>query len=418
MANGNRLANESSPYLRQHADNPVDWFAWGSDAFDAARGAGRADPVERGLLVVPLVPRDGARVVRRRSYRDRDEPTVREREGRPRGATRRRRHLHGCHAGDDRTRRLADDRVPHARWAPVLRRHVLPEVATPGLAVVHADPRDRARRVDESTRRHRPASRSVDRRDLADRRSSPDDATLPGADALPAAGPALRRQYDAAWGGFGGAPKFPQTMAHEALLRLHARHRRRRRAADRRQLARRDGERRHLRPPRRWLLALLGRRAVDRAALREDALRQRAAGPRLPARVADHRQAPLPSGARRDDRVPAPRPAPPRRRLLLRRGRRQRGRGGQVLRVLARRGGHLAARRGLRRRRRRRGGRVVRRHRGRQLRRAQHPRSVRCGAICCVRRSVERGAGRAARATATGACAPASTTRCSPSGTR
>src|SRR5690606_14689240 len=37
MANGNRLANESSPYLRQHADNPVDWFAWGSDAFEAAQ---------------------------------------------------------------------------------------------------------------------------------------------------------------------------------------------------------------------------------------------------------------------------------------------------------------------------------------------------------------------------------------------
>ena len=33
----NRLAAESSPYLRQHADNPVDWFAWGSAAFDAAR---------------------------------------------------------------------------------------------------------------------------------------------------------------------------------------------------------------------------------------------------------------------------------------------------------------------------------------------------------------------------------------------
>ena len=33
----NRLAAESSPYLRQHADNPVDWFPWGSAAFDAAR---------------------------------------------------------------------------------------------------------------------------------------------------------------------------------------------------------------------------------------------------------------------------------------------------------------------------------------------------------------------------------------------
>jgi uncharacterized protein YyaL (SSP411 family) len=33
----NRLADESSPYLRQHADNPVDWFPWGDDAFEVAR---------------------------------------------------------------------------------------------------------------------------------------------------------------------------------------------------------------------------------------------------------------------------------------------------------------------------------------------------------------------------------------------
>ena len=33
----NRLAQESSPYLRQHADNPVDWYAWGETAFAAAR---------------------------------------------------------------------------------------------------------------------------------------------------------------------------------------------------------------------------------------------------------------------------------------------------------------------------------------------------------------------------------------------
>src|SRR5438067_11439157 len=33
----NRLARESSPYLLQHAHNPVDWHAWGPEAFDAAR---------------------------------------------------------------------------------------------------------------------------------------------------------------------------------------------------------------------------------------------------------------------------------------------------------------------------------------------------------------------------------------------
>jgi uncharacterized protein len=39
----NRLALSTSPYLLQHADNPVDWYEWGDEAFDAAR--------ERDVLV-------------------------------------------------------------------------------------------------------------------------------------------------------------------------------------------------------------------------------------------------------------------------------------------------------------------------------------------------------------------------------
>src|SRR4029079_59761 len=37
----NRLARERSPYLLQHANNPVDWYAWGDEAFAAARAADR-----------------------------------------------------------------------------------------------------------------------------------------------------------------------------------------------------------------------------------------------------------------------------------------------------------------------------------------------------------------------------------------
>src|SRR5260370_17235342 len=33
----NRLAKESSPYLLQHAHNPVDWYPWGQEAFDKAK---------------------------------------------------------------------------------------------------------------------------------------------------------------------------------------------------------------------------------------------------------------------------------------------------------------------------------------------------------------------------------------------
>src|SRR6478735_10449389 len=39
MANAftNRLINESSPYLLQHANNPVDWYPWGDEALEKAR---------------------------------------------------------------------------------------------------------------------------------------------------------------------------------------------------------------------------------------------------------------------------------------------------------------------------------------------------------------------------------------------
>ena len=38
---GNRLGDETSPYLRQHADNPVDWFPWCAEAFDLAKETGK-----------------------------------------------------------------------------------------------------------------------------------------------------------------------------------------------------------------------------------------------------------------------------------------------------------------------------------------------------------------------------------------
>src|SRR5580765_2018435 len=38
----NRLAQESSPYLLQHANNPVEWYPWGKEAFEAARSQDKA----------------------------------------------------------------------------------------------------------------------------------------------------------------------------------------------------------------------------------------------------------------------------------------------------------------------------------------------------------------------------------------
>jgi len=40
-AHRNRLAHESSPYLLQHAANPVDWYPWGDEAFAEAKRTGK-----------------------------------------------------------------------------------------------------------------------------------------------------------------------------------------------------------------------------------------------------------------------------------------------------------------------------------------------------------------------------------------
>ena len=37
----NALSRETSPYLRQHADNPVDWYPWGEEALALARASGK-----------------------------------------------------------------------------------------------------------------------------------------------------------------------------------------------------------------------------------------------------------------------------------------------------------------------------------------------------------------------------------------
>ena len=37
----NRLQNQRSPYLLQHAENPVDWYPWGEEAFEKARREGK-----------------------------------------------------------------------------------------------------------------------------------------------------------------------------------------------------------------------------------------------------------------------------------------------------------------------------------------------------------------------------------------
>ena len=228
-------------------------------------------------------------VMERECFENEDDRAAHERalrlhQGRPRGAPRRRRHLHGRDAGDDRRRRLAAERVPHPRRDPVLVRHLLPARAAPGHAELAATCcRRSARRGTSSARRsaRRPARSSsacAARRRSSRRRSEVDPASLDAAVAAAAQAlrPRARRLRPRA--------EVPARVGDRVPARA-------RRARDGAAHAAPDGERRHVRPDRRRLRALLGRPHLARPALREDALRQRAARPRLPARLAGHRRA-------------------------------------------------------------------------------------------------------------------------------
>ena len=294
-----------------------------------ARG-GQADPALDRLRRLPLVPRDGARVVRGRANRRADERALRLDQGRPRGAARPRRDLHGRHRRDDRAGRLAADRLPDARRRAVSRRDLLPARAAPRAALVPAGaPRRLGALPGAARRRHAPDAGARGRaaaggRGRAVGRAADGIAPLPGrAPARGAARPGVGRLRARA--------EVPAGVGAGAVAAA-----RRRRACG--EDARRDGGRRHVRP-RRWRLpSLLGRRALARAALREDALRQRAARSGVPARLARDRQGALPRGRRGDGRVPAPRAAPAGRGVRVFAGRGHRRRRGPDVHLGAGRG--------------------------------------------------------------------------------
>ena len=186
-----------------------------------ARGKGirQADPALRRLLRLPLVPRDGPRVLRGPGSGEGDERALREREGRPRGAPRHRPDLPGraadAHAA---RRRLAAHDVPHRRPGAVLRGHVLPEggaLRPAGLRRPHAA---RARLPRRAARRHRGAERRTGRgprahaaaRRGAMRRTSPS-----GRCARPS--PSTRARFDRERGGFGAGAQVPAPRRDRGL---------------------------------------------------------------------------------------------------------------------------------------------------------------------------------------------------------
>ena len=173
--------------------------------------------------------------------------------------------------------------------------------------------------VADAARRHRRAGASARRRRRRTRAGRSRRATRSRRACSPRPSGASRRTFEPAYGGFGRAPKFPPALTLEFLLRRDSPTRRCEMVTKTL-----DGmaRRRHVRPGRRRLPPLLRRRPLARAALREDALRQRAARLGVPARVGRDGRGALSRDRRGDARLRAARAAAARRRPRLRAGRR------------------------------------------------------------------------------------------------
>ncbi|MET7915508.1 thioredoxin domain-containing protein [Streptomyces avermitilis] len=218
----NRLAHETSPYLLQHADNPVDWWPWSAEAFEEARR--RGVPV---LLSVGYSSCHWCHVMATESFEDEavaahmNEYFVNvkvDREERPdvdavymeavQAAT--------GQGGWPMTVFLTADAEPFyfGTYFPPEPRHGMPSFrqVLEGVRSAWTDRRDEVAEV---------AGKIV--RDLAGREISYGDSSTPGEEELAQALLGLTRDYDAQRGGFGGAPKFPPSMVIEFLLRHHAR---------------------------------------------------------------------------------------------------------------------------------------------------------------------------------------------------
>ena len=128
----NLLRHQTSPYLLQHADNPVHWRPWGPDAL--AEAAETDKPI---LLSIGYAACHWCHVMAHESFEDPDTAALMNTLFfRPRGTPRHRPPLHVRLARPGRTRRLAADHVPRPRRRTVLGRHLFPAHAALGPPIV------------------------------------------------------------------------------------------------------------------------------------------------------------------------------------------------------------------------------------------------------------------------------------------
>ncbi|MBL9107132.1 MAG: thioredoxin domain-containing protein [Myxococcales bacterium] len=226
----NRLASSTSPYLRQHADNPVDWYVWGDEAFARARAEDK--PI---LLSVGYAACHWCHVMAHESFED---PAVAalmnerfinikvDREERPDidAIYQKVVQLMGQGGGWPLTVFLAPDQRPFfgGTYFPPLPSNGRPSFRQVLLALsdLWVNQRDKLAAQAESF-----VEGMADLARHADEEGErvPHDLELTDPDTLLGAAEALTERVDPEWGGFGRQPKFPSPSALELLFQA-ARH--------------------------------------------------------------------------------------------------------------------------------------------------------------------------------------------------
>ena len=218
----NHLIHETSPYLLQHAHNPVDWYPWSEEAFEKARRENKAV-----LLSIGYSACHWCHVMAHESFENEDIAKLMnelfvnikvDREERPdldqiyMNAVQMMTH----HGGWPMTVFLTPDGVPFygGTYFPPQDRYNIPGFPRILISVAEAY-RDRRDTIVEN---------GVSLVNELKRLSVTSGSDHPiGVDLLNAAHTSIVRNYDSVNGGFGGAPKFPPAMTLEFLLRTHIR---------------------------------------------------------------------------------------------------------------------------------------------------------------------------------------------------
>jgi hypothetical protein len=218
----NRLATELSPYLQQHAGNPVDWYPWGDEAFALAK---RED--KPMLLSIGYAACHWCHVMAHESFEDADTARMMndlfvnvkvDREERPDVDSIYMQAVQAItgHGGWPMTMFLTPDGVPFygGTYYPPEDRHGMPSFRRILVSVSEA----------WKTRREEVLKGATTLRGIYAAAEAP-TAAGDGMTREQLAGTmrAMRNWYDPREGGFGSAPKFPQPQLLDVILRHHAR---------------------------------------------------------------------------------------------------------------------------------------------------------------------------------------------------